>query len=59
MPDDVEGLFEQIEGEPIPGGCDRCDAYQRVAEESTGVYRLTVHHDAWCPVLRSINARSN
>ena len=55
-PDD---LFEQAEDQPIPGGCDRCDAYQTVGEVSPGVWSLVVHHDDWCPFPRSREARTN
>jgi hypothetical protein len=55
----LEDLFGQIEDEPIQGGCDRCDAYQILREESPGVYVLQVHHDDWCPVLRATKAVTN
>ena len=38
-------------GADIDGGCDRCDAYQRVTRHETGTWILTVHHDPTCPVL--------
>jgi hypothetical protein len=55
----LEDLFAQIENEPIPGGCDLCDAYQAVVTLSPGVHSLTVHHDDWCPVLRVARAEAN
>jgi len=55
----LEDLFSQTEDQPIAGGCDQCDAYQTMSTESPGVYVLTVHHDDWCPVLRSMKAEAN
>jgi hypothetical protein len=55
----LEDLFSQIEDEPIPGGCDRCDAFQTLDVIEDGVYVLTVHHDDWCPVLRAMKAEAN
>ncbi len=52
-------LFGELAGEQIPGGCDRCDAYQTVVTLVPGVDSLTVHHDDWCPVLRAMNAETN
>jgi hypothetical protein len=51
---DIEDLFDQTEREPMPGGCEHCDAYKTVREESPGVFVLTVHHDDWCPLYRSV-----
>ena len=55
-PVSLEDLFSQTEREPIRGGCDQCSAYQTVIVEEPGIYRLTVHHDDWCPVLRAAKA---
>ena len=55
----LEDLFGQIEDEPIPGGCDRCDAYQTMSEESPGVFVLAVHHDDYCPTYRAMKAVTN
>jgi len=55
----LDDLFGQSENEPIPGGCDRCDAYQTVDELAPNVYGLTVHHDEWCPLLRAKTAGTN
>lgn len=55
----LEDLFGQIEDEPIPGGCDDCDAYQTMVTLAPGVHALTVHHDDWCPALRARNAETN
>ena len=34
----------------VPGGCDHCDAYQRIQLETWSVSIVT-HHDDWCPFL--------
>lgn len=38
-----------VMGVRMPGGCGSCDAYQKVTEDELG-FRLTVHHDDWCPI---------
>jgi hypothetical protein len=55
----LEDLFSQIEDEPIPGGCDQCDSYQTVKTVAPGIHSMIVHHDDWCPFLRSRKAGSN
>ena len=55
----LDDLFTQAGDKPIPGGCDRCDAYQTIAELSPGVLSLTVHHDEWCPALKARKAAAN
>ncbi len=55
----LDDLIGQVEDEPIPGGCNRCDAYQRLEQVAPGVNVLTVVHDDWCPFLRSRDAVSN
>ncbi len=52
-------LFSQVEDQPIPGGCDACNAFQTVTTIDTGIHSLTVHHDDWCPLLRSRYAGTN
>jgi len=52
-------LFGQTEDEPIPGGCDRCDAYTTTTTTAPGIYAMTVHHDDWCPFMRSTVAEMN
>jgi hypothetical protein len=46
-------------GERIRGGCDRCTAYQTLSIDTNGVWHLIVHHDDWCPFLRSRSAGRN
>jgi hypothetical protein len=35
----------------IPGGCDECDAEQRIEREERGMWHITVAHDDECPFL--------
>jgi hypothetical protein len=57
----LDDLFEQTEDQPIPGGCDRCDAFQTMTADPAhdGIYHLTITHDDWCPFLRAREAGSN
>jgi hypothetical protein len=54
----LDELFQQSEDQPLPGGCDLCDAYQTVSVLA-GVLVTEVHHDDWCAFLRTNSARSN
>lgn|GEM_PF-1884895 len=49
---ELDDLFRQTEDQPIPGGCDRCEAFQTVDSPTPGVHIIHVHHDDWCPFLR-------
>lgn len=40
-----------LDGARVPGGCDRCNAFQTARPVVAGVWSITVHHDDWCPVL--------
>lgn len=40
-----------LAGTRIPGGCDRCDAYQTTEPLAAGVWKITVHHDPGCRAL--------
>ena len=51
---DLTAMFAAMDGAEIPGGCDRCDAYQTPRIDAYGVVHMTVHHDDWCPVWRRI-----
>lgn len=57
----LDDLFEQTEDQPIPGGCDQCDAYQVLTPDPVhdGIYHLQVTHDDGCPFLRAREARNN
>lgn len=57
--DAVGSLLESLTGERHPGGCDDCDAYQTVRPDETHmVWRMTVHHDDWCPFYLSLQNRA-
>lgn len=43
-------MLGPLDGARIPGGCDHCDAYQKVEPTMRGVWQITVRHDDWCPV---------
>jgi len=57
----LDDLFEQTEDQPLPGGCDRCDAYQTMTADPVheGIFHLAIHHDDWCPFLRSREGKNN
>ena len=55
----LDDLFHKAEGQAIPGGCDRCDAYQTIESLEPSVHIIRVHHDDWCPFLRARAAGSN
>lgn len=42
-------MLTELAGRTVPGGCEDCDAEQRV-------FTVRVLHDHWCPVWRSIRA---
>jgi len=52
----VARTLSPLEGERIPGGCDRCDAFQIVEPIDGGVWTLTVYHDDNCPFLKESKA---
>ena len=55
----LDDLMGQIEDQPIPGGCEECDAYQTVEMVKPGVHMIRVHHDDWCPALRAMKSGTN
>ena len=57
----LDDLFAQNEDQPIPGGCDRCDAVQTMKADPVhpGIFYLAVHHDDWCPFLRFREGKNN
>jgi hypothetical protein len=45
-------LFAALDGAELPGGCDGCNAVQRVRDAGGGVFVLDVFHsDDDCPTL--------
>jgi hypothetical protein len=59
MPDPIDNIFSAAAGQEIPGGCDKCNAEQRLEQVATNVWTLVVAHDDWCPFLRARRAGSN
>lgn len=47
----------ELDGAVIPGGCDTCNAEQRITQEQPGLWSIGIAHDDWCPTWRSIQAR--
>jgi hypothetical protein len=45
----IRQLNASLDGAEIPGGCDRCDAYQTADVDTHGIRRIRVHHGTWCP----------
>jgi hypothetical protein len=59
LPDEVIGLMLNTPVSiTIEGGCDECDAYQRIRRERLGFWRDTIYHDDDCPRLARINAKA-
>lgn len=56
---DLSDVFSQTENQLIPGGCERCDAFQTLTITSPGIYGIVVHHDDWCPALRARTSGMN
>lgn len=46
----IDAILAKYDGKQ-PGGCDQCDAEQELRNDN-GIWRLTIHHDSWCPVLQ-------
>jgi hypothetical protein len=51
--------FSEWEGQDIAGGCDDCDAFQRLVKSDEGVWDLTTYHDNSCPFLLARKAGTN
>lgn len=49
---EIDEMFAAVAGQQIPGGCDDCHAYQRVVQDSPGIWICRVHHDSTCPFYR-------
>lgn len=57
--DSIGNLFSSLTEHLIAGGCDQCNAAQKMAEVVPGVWLLTVAHDDGCPALRVKKANLN
>ena len=55
----IQHSARPFEGARIPGGCTDCDAYQTTEALEDGVWKVTVHHDDGCPVLKRIEKARN
>lgn len=55
----MSSLLEMLAGARTPGGCDHCDAYQTVDASQAPIFRVTVHHDEWCPVIARMSGASS
>lgn len=53
--DPTSQAVRAIDGAAIPGGCEHCNAFQRVTADAFGanLHSVSVHHDPWCPKLRN------
>lgn len=49
--DPLVNVFGALDGEILPGGCNGCNAYEKVHAVSAGVWRITTHHDRSCPIF--------
>jgi hypothetical protein len=52
----IENLFEQIEDQPLEGGCRVCNSFHTIERVEDGYHVMHVWHDWWCPVLRAYEA---
>ncbi len=55
----IDDLLGRAQGEPIPGGCEQCDAEQTLELVTPNVWTVVVRHDDWCPFIRSRQAAMN
>jgi hypothetical protein len=49
-------LAARLRGRRVSGGCDECNTYQTLEEDSDlpGYFHIRIHHDHWCPFLARI-----
>jgi hypothetical protein len=53
----ITNLLGAMDGAEIPGGCDQCDAVQKVRMDSALVFIIDVFHDEDCPTLTAMQKR--
>ncbi|MEV4863099.1 hypothetical protein [Streptomyces ossamyceticus] len=46
-----------LDGATIPGGCDTCNAEQRITQLEPGMWTIGIAHDDWCPTWKRIQAQ--
>lgn len=44
----------ELDGAVIPGGCDTCDAEQRLVQVRPGIWSIGISHDDQCPTWERI-----
>jgi hypothetical protein len=54
----LDAMLAQLLGQEIYGGCEDCEAYQTVEQESEGGWMIRVHHDDWCPFWTRMRERT-
>jgi hypothetical protein len=59
MSDPIAPFLASLAGKRIAGGCDSCDAEQRLEESAPNVWTLVVGHEDDCPFLRAKKAKAN
>ncbi|WP_217553076.1 hypothetical protein [Streptomyces sp. GbtcB6] len=47
---------EALNGTVIPGGCDTCNAEQRITRIEPLLWSIGIAHDDWCPTWQQIQA---
>lgn len=52
-PSTTKQALDQLCDQKLPGGCDDCNAYQRM-KLVDGIYRVSVYHDDGCPYLNGV-----
>ncbi len=55
----LDDLLSRLGDEPVPGGCDLCNATQTFETVSPGVHVLHVEHEDHCPEMRARKAEEN
>jgi len=59
MTDPIADIFGAVAGRDLHGGCDYCDAGQRLQQDAPHVWTLVIVHEDRCPKLRRARARDN
>jgi hypothetical protein len=50
-PNDLVNMLGAMDGAEIPGGCDECDAVQKVRAIKAGIWDIEVIHEDNCPAM--------
>lgn len=54
----MEEILAMHNGMIFPGGCDYCDAYQKIKREEVNLFVLLTMHDDDCPFIIEYEARN-